>query len=621
MNGKPINYFKPYKNRFIFLVGLLLLTLLALGVRIHHLDFESLFMDELRQVGYYNHSITQIVQDAASQQQPPLDYWIGHFVLRFFCSNNSLSCSDFVVRLPAVIFGVGSVVLITVLIARICPWPTAFGAGLIYAMLPFNIYFSQEARPYSIAIFFLLCVLWALIRLLETKEKPLLNIFLLFLFSVCFLLSRSLSPLVVIVVLIIILVFRFGVLFIEEKHFFTTGQKTIFYAVAVFSLSLLICLPYFNFIIKASGRDVPSTSLKFGTEFFVAGVARFDLIPMWKAFIVQAEPLGIPLLFLLVVSPFLAWRAGLFRSNHLWIVTAILLPGAGFLDLFAFQSKTVDAIYRPPYAIYLLPLTLILATAAFHNLWDRAGRYKLSRFAHALLLLVAVLFAVSTVHSTVVFKKFKRKEDWRGLFNFLEATFDTGHVLIFNNLQQYGWSPLFHYYRGQSSSVNLYQIADISTKLHELNKEDILVEEPVVIVLHNNDYFLTANSRYPFIKATDTDGIKNILPDSVLHVDEFNNLSVVRLKEETGHFFRDTYTILARLTAVLPQNAGLLELHLTSAILAENLGMPEAEYHLNKIIELTSKKELPQAIYNLDYMANDPSVWQEPFLINKDLDD
>jgi 4-amino-4-deoxy-L-arabinose transferase-like glycosyltransferase len=103
-----------------------LLILLAFGValviRLHHLDNESLWMDELRQVSYYPHSILKIIDDAASQSQPPLDYWIGHLV-------QFISTGDFAVRLPSALFGAGSVVLLMVLIAPVTSWQIALGFG------------------------------------------------------------------------------------------------------------------------------------------------------------------------------------------------------------------------------------------------------------------------------------------------------------------------------------------------------------------------------------------------------------------------------------------------------------------------------------------------------------
>lgn len=55
------------------------ITFLALLVRLHNLDHESLFMDEIHQVSYYKGTISEITNGAIGMQQPPLDSWVGAF--------------------------------------------------------------------------------------------------------------------------------------------------------------------------------------------------------------------------------------------------------------------------------------------------------------------------------------------------------------------------------------------------------------------------------------------------------------------------------------------------------------------------------------------------------------
>ena len=60
-----------------FALGLVAVTLFALGVRLYHLDLESLWYDELTQVMTYHLPVTYVVRAAAGHGQPPLDYLIG----------------------------------------------------------------------------------------------------------------------------------------------------------------------------------------------------------------------------------------------------------------------------------------------------------------------------------------------------------------------------------------------------------------------------------------------------------------------------------------------------------------------------------------------------------------
>lgn len=65
------------KYCWLFWVGFSLIILLAAGMRCYRLSYESLWMDEIRQVSYYSRSLKGVIEGATSQSQPPLDYLIG----------------------------------------------------------------------------------------------------------------------------------------------------------------------------------------------------------------------------------------------------------------------------------------------------------------------------------------------------------------------------------------------------------------------------------------------------------------------------------------------------------------------------------------------------------------
>ena len=83
----------------------ILLSTLAAVLRLYHIDSQSLWMDELTQVGFYYSSknIWDVITSAAGQNQPPLDYIIGYFIAQY------LPFSDFTARLSACLFGIATV--------------------------------------------------------------------------------------------------------------------------------------------------------------------------------------------------------------------------------------------------------------------------------------------------------------------------------------------------------------------------------------------------------------------------------------------------------------------------------------------------------------------------------
>ncbi len=553
----------------------LLLAAFALGLRLHHLGFESLWMDELRQVSYYPQSCAQILYNAATQQQPPLDYWIGHFVYLF-------SQNEFALRLPAALFGAGSVVLLALLVARTCSWPVAMVTGAIGAMLPFNLYFSQEARPYSIAIFLFLVVLACLDHLLSAREKSYGRAVLLFFVSTAFLYSRGLSPLVVVSVLFLILMIWRLVLLIREGTALKGEGRNIAFGGLALLAALAAYVPGFRLILSR-GQRYADTSFSL-TNTLTAGIKAFDPTPLWQAFVVQTEPLTFPLLILLGLFPFLFRPSGLLKRGFLPWISALLLPGACILNLFIFQAKT-HLPFRPPYALYMLPLTLILSAVTFQGLWNGLGTWRIARPGRVLLLLLAAFFIFQSAVALSASKGLRKKTDWRGLARYLTAHYGPGDIVIFDALSPYGcWEPrptfsaFLRYPKGESPLTYMVPLAFESPSLAKGP------QVPVLILFHWREYRLTPHSPYPFLPAPfpleERGDHRGLRQDPLLHVTELTGFSIISLRRGTGEFGRDAYRLIQQVCLHLPRNSSLVEIHLAEAGLARALGRPDWKKHL-----------------------------------------
>jgi hypothetical protein len=155
---KGCNYLSSLHRQnpdYLFWVGTAAVLLGAAALRFHHLSYESLGMDELHQVGYYGLSLRGVVVGAAKQTQPPLDYLIGWVLDKI-----GLAGSDWWVRFPALLFGIGSVAVLMWWVRRFSGNIAALVAGFLLAVSPLHVEMSQEARPYTI---FLFCALRSLI--------------------------------------------------------------------------------------------------------------------------------------------------------------------------------------------------------------------------------------------------------------------------------------------------------------------------------------------------------------------------------------------------------------------------------------------------------------------------
>ena len=120
---------------------LLLVLLLAFGLRVHRLAHESLWVDEGYSISLSQHSLSDIVRGTAADQHPPLYYLLLHLWLK---AGSSL----FHIRLLSACLGLLSVALM----ARLGRWinddRVAIGGTILLAILPIHIWYSQEARMY-----------------------------------------------------------------------------------------------------------------------------------------------------------------------------------------------------------------------------------------------------------------------------------------------------------------------------------------------------------------------------------------------------------------------------------------------------------------------------------------
>ena len=549
---------------------------IALGLRLFHLDNESLFMDELRQVSYYPERIGRITLLAATQQQPPLDYLIGHFIAL-------VSYSDFAVRLPAALFGSGSVLLIVAILLPVTNPVVAFSAGLIASLLPFNLYCSQYARPYAIAIFFMLLTLYLLDRVVSESNGLVSRLLLLVGAATLFLYSRGHPPLLVLVTLVAILCAR---LLCAPRAVGGSGRRRVGWAILSLVAAMALYVPMMRMVIAAGKGYVPGLALPPSTM-LARGWSAFSLRPVWEAYVTQAEPLGFLLLPLLCVAPLLLFWPR-WRGSFMLFCVTLLLPTAALLDAAVF-ALLIDVPFRPPYPIYILPLCLILAAAAGYWLWVQARSLKGAAALRVLGATLAIGFLALTGRATLAFENTQKHEDWKGLAQYLARTTGPEQLLLFDTVApQPQWGALFYgsprYFRGTANLLYMRGLRAAATRLLGSHLE------PVVILFEYRNIYLTPYSAYPIVPGSGagrSEALTPIAGDPELSTRSFTGFLTVRLKTPSGQCVADTLELLERIQRRLTQDASLVELDLSAGALALALGRDEvAAAYLKRAVEL-----------------------------------
>lgn len=147
-------------------MALVAIALAAAAIRLVRLDHFSYWLDEILQTYWLNGTWSYFWKSLRFDGfHPPLDYVVGKVVELFYPS-------DAARKLPAVAWGVATVATLGALVARRAGQAAGLVAAAILAFAPFHVRFSQELRPYSLALFLLCLSLWSLDRFLERPGVP-----------------------------------------------------------------------------------------------------------------------------------------------------------------------------------------------------------------------------------------------------------------------------------------------------------------------------------------------------------------------------------------------------------------------------------------------------------------
>jgi uncharacterized membrane protein len=160
--------FKRYFNNHI-----LLITILITGaiLRFYGLNIQSLWLDELLTWSFSTQEklVDVIKVIGEDSTHPPMYFGIIYLIVKH------LGDSEVILRLPSAISGVISIIAVFFLAKRLYSEKEGIVSALLMAVLWCPIYYSQEARAYSILLLFIILSthLWILILWrLNINKRP-----------------------------------------------------------------------------------------------------------------------------------------------------------------------------------------------------------------------------------------------------------------------------------------------------------------------------------------------------------------------------------------------------------------------------------------------------------------
>jgi uncharacterized membrane protein len=141
------------KNRFLPAIKAewpgLLVVLIAIGVRLYRLSSQPLWLDEIFTVQISRQNLLVILQDSFREPNPPL-----YHLLQMLVSGLWKVQSEWGWRWLSALSGILTIAGFYLLCHRFTNRTAAALAGIAFAVSPFHVYYSQEARSFVIATLF-----------------------------------------------------------------------------------------------------------------------------------------------------------------------------------------------------------------------------------------------------------------------------------------------------------------------------------------------------------------------------------------------------------------------------------------------------------------------------------
>lgn len=409
-----------FTNRYIQI--LLALTVIGAILRLYNLGFNSLWLDEASTLSFAVQSPADIwAATVGGEFNPPLFYWIEHFMLVF-------GNSETILRLVPALAGILMIPVTYLLGREFIDRNTGIIAAALMAVSPFHIFYSQEARAYSLALLFVSIALLFFLKAYLTNDRYSWILF--GIFSALAFWTHFYSAILV----GLLVLFYLGT---RVKEFLKDIKTLIPLAIGlatfvILSLPLIVATIQL-FLIRTSAA--PTYGIQ-GLSVIWISIQQFF-----------GFNLVISVIFLLI---FIVGMVEIFRTNLKWGVLFTLVIIGTFLISWALSYKMPMI---PRYLLFLLPFFFIGVACINRPLLSFYPRKSVVYLLMAgFMVLTAILLpSYYTTYS---------KEDWRGFSQQLGTMTQKGDVVVV--LPGYITQPLDYYYSNSSAGTFEYGAYSVS---------------------------------------------------------------------------------------------------------------------------------------------------------------
>lgn len=440
-------------RRSLFLV--LLLSLVAFALRVFQLDKQSFWYDEAFSVYLSRFDLGTITARTAADIQPPLYYYLLNFWMLLTGS------SEFAVRFLSLFFGVVTIPLLYVTARRLFNPTTGVFAAFIAALSALYLWYSQEARMYTLITFLGLLSSYALLRALSEKGRKWWIVFAL----------ANIAAVYTHYFAFTLIAFQF----LYALYIVLRERRSAIVAALISFLAIFVAfLPWVPFMLNRLGEDASyfRGDLKLDEAVrhifinFSTGESALEEIGQYIAVLWLAVVLVGLVAYIIASSRQKAGgRRQTTASGILFAILYLIIPLALLLFLFSRNPK-----FNARYLMLASPGLYVVLAAGLASLWlMMRSRNVLARVASGAVFIVLALSLFGTsvyADSNAYFDPAFTKADFRGVANYISQNAQPDEAIILTSGHLF---PAFDYYYHDAKLPEL-RIPDEPT----LNTEDVV---------------------------------------------------------------------------------------------------------------------------------------------------
>lgn len=447
----------------------LLITILVIAaiLRIYHIDFQSVWLDEIHSINEASpkNTVSEMFDALMiAEPHPPLYFLLLHFSFKIF------GYTTFVARILSAIIGIAGVFSIYLLGKELYSKKVGFTAAILITFNYFHIYYSQDARMYSLLFLMTTLSFYYLIKFVKNptyKSSILYAVFAaLMIYCHFFALFALFSQYLILLYFII-------------KPFKISGKKFFIFCLLSGFVTLLLYIPTYKLFLKTSEMTsiwIQMPTLDVYTQFF-------------KDFFGQSE-----LVLFFIVIVFILFFIHLFKAKNsekfainpnedrlvfsffilfVWILVTLFLP--------LVRTYTSLPMLVNRYFINILPAVLIIVAIGLSFIKNEIVKYSM--------VTIIVLFSVTDI---VIVKKYytqPNKTQFREVTEFIKKNNSSNDPVV-TSLSWY-----FPYFLNNDSIKSTIVDFTLDNYVNEMIKDSTKNKSFWYVDAHNRPYKINEISK------------------------------------------------------------------------------------------------------------------------------